>query len=288
MPAKPMLDDVELQNVQKVEAEDEEVLAQHSVPALEGDFLQDLGRRVTRLTLVGVMVGTEAGEQLKTLRLKFRNAEPVTFVSDIATATTVDKVLIEEFAVRELAGKPERFEYEFTLREFLPPPKPEAEEPPPPPPPPPPPAVETGILIVEVTVEGDPNFDFNKVTVTVEGTKEEDGSTFSQTLTNRSENIWTEDPMPLGQFTAKAVITDPPAMSGSAPAAVRAGQTTRAQINLRPGAIIASAFVVHFRFDNSFIEPCMREVLQQVAQRAADPSKADEKLLIVGHTDKTG
>jgi hypothetical protein len=88
-----MLDDVELQHIQKVEAEDQQVLAQHGVPALEGDFLQDLGRRVTRLTLVGVMTGPEAGEQLKTLRLKFRNAEPVSFVSDIATATTVEKVL---------------------------------------------------------------------------------------------------------------------------------------------------------------------------------------------------
>src|SRR6266542_1821712 len=116
------------------------------------------------MTLVVVMIGTEAGEQLKTLRLKFRTAEPVSFVSDIATATTVDKVLIEEFGVRELAGKPERFEYELTLREFLPPPPPEQEEPPPPPPPPPPPAVETGILVVEVNVAGDPNFDFSKVT----------------------------------------------------------------------------------------------------------------------------
>jgi outer membrane protein OmpA-like peptidoglycan-associated protein len=290
MPAKPMLDNVELQIVQKVEAEDEEVLAQHSVPALEGDFLQDLGRRVTRLTLVGVMVGTEAGEQLKTLRLKFRKAEPVSFVSDIATATTVDKVLIEEFAVRELAGKPERFEYEFTLREFLPPPPSEKEEPPPPPPeppPPPPPVVETGTLIVEVTVEGDSNFDFSTVTVTVDGTKD-DGTTLSQTLTNRAENVWTEENMVLGQFTAHAVVNGPSGMSGTAPAQVRAGQTTRAQINLRPGAIIATAFVVHFRFDNAFIEPCMREVLQQVAQRAAAPANVDEKLLIVGHTDKTG
>src|SRR6266498_1252265 len=261
MPAKPMLDDVELQHVQKVEAEDEQVLAQHGVPALEGDFLQDLGRRVTRMTLVGVMIGTEAGEQLKTLRLKFRNAEPVSFVSDIATATTVDKVLIEEFGVRELAGKPERFEYELTLREFLPPPPPEQEEPPPPPPPPPPPAVETGILVVEVNVAGDPNFDFSKVTLSVEGTKD-DGSAFSQTLTNRSENVWTEDPMPLGQFTAKAAV------------------------NLAPGAIIATAFVVHFRFDNAFLEPCMREVLKQVAA-FADANK-DFKLLITGNTDEVG
>src|SRR5262245_16612587 len=119
MTARPMLDGIELQQVQKVEGEDQEVLAQHGVPALEGDFLQDLGRRVTRLSLTGVMTGPEAGEKLKTLRAKFRLATPVPFVTDIATATKVDKVLIEELGVRELAGKPERFEYELTLREFL-------------------------------------------------------------------------------------------------------------------------------------------------------------------------
>src|SRR6185369_15441485 len=162
MPAKPMLDDVELQHVQEVEAEDERVLAQPGVPALAGDFLQDLGRRVTRVILVGVMTGPEAGDQLKTLRLKFRKAEPVSFVSDIATATTVDKVLIEEFGVRELAGKPARYEYQFTLREFLPPPPSVVEEPPPPPPPEPQlPEVETGTLVVEVVVQGQPDFDFS-------------------------------------------------------------------------------------------------------------------------------
>ncbi|MCZ7627051.1 MAG: hypothetical protein M5R38_15915 [Candidatus Methylomirabilis sp.] len=38
MPAKPMLDDIELQLVQDIEAEDEEALAQHGVPALGGTF----------------------------------------------------------------------------------------------------------------------------------------------------------------------------------------------------------------------------------------------------------
>jgi outer membrane protein OmpA-like peptidoglycan-associated protein len=285
MPAKPMLDDVELQQVQKVEAEDEEVLAQHGVPALEGDFLQDLGRRVTRFTLIGVMTGPEAGEKLKTLRLKFRNAEPVTFVADIATATAVGKVLIEEFGVRELAGKPARFEYELTLREFLPAPPPEQEEPPPPPVIPIEPVVDTGVLIVEVIVEGDPNFDFSKVILTVEG-KKDDGTDLNQTLTTRVNNVWTEDKMPPGQFTAKAVVKDPPEMSGSAAAAVRPGATTRVTITLRKGAIIATAFVVHFRFDNAFLEPCMREVLKQVAD-FADANK-DAKLLITGNTDEVG
>jgi DNA circularisation protein N-terminus len=129
MPAKPMLDGVELEYVQQVEAEDQEVLAQHGVPALEGDFLQDLGRSVTRVSLACVIAGPTAGDQLKTLREKFRGAVPVPFVADITTATKVDKVLIEEFGVRELAGKPDRFEYELTLREFIPPPPPQEEAP---------------------------------------------------------------------------------------------------------------------------------------------------------------
>lgn len=283
---RPMLDSVELEQVQKIEAEDQEVLAQHGVPALEGDFLQDLGRRVTRVSLSAVITGAGADERLKTLREKFRSATPVPFVADIATATKVDKVLIEEFGVREVAGKPERFEYELTLREFIPAPKPEQEEPPPPPPPPPDPEVLTGTLIVEVIVEGQPNFDFNKVTVTVEGTKD-DGTTLTpQNLTTRANNIWTEQPMALGQFTVKAVVTDPPAMSGSAAATVRAGQTTQVTITLRPGATIAKAFIIHFRFDRAFVEPCMREVLQQVFRYAE--GHPDEKILIVGHTDLTG
>ncbi|HEY0431696.1 MAG TPA: peptidoglycan-binding protein [Pyrinomonadaceae bacterium] len=285
MPVKPMLDDVELQHVQKVEAEDEQVLAQHGVPALEGDFLQDLGRRVTRFTLVGVMTGPEAGEKLKTLRLKFRKAEPVSFVSDIATATTVGKVLIEEFGVRELAGKPARFEYELTLREFLPPPPPEQEKPPPPPPIPPVPAVDTGTLIVEVNVQGQPNFDFSKVTVTAEK-KNDDGSRPSQNLNTREANVWTEDKMSLGQFTVNAVVNDPPAMSGSAPATVSAGQTAKVTITLRPGAVIAKAFIIHFRFDSAFVEPCMREVMEVVSKYA--DGHPDEKVVVLGHTDLVG
>jgi hypothetical protein len=129
--AKPMLGEVELQLVQKIDTEGDQVLAQHGVPALEGDFFQGLGRRAERLTLDGVLTGPEAGEGLKTLREKFRAAEPISFVADIGTATKVDKVFIEEMGVRDLAGKPERFEYAFALREFLPPPPAQTEEPPP-------------------------------------------------------------------------------------------------------------------------------------------------------------
>jgi hypothetical protein len=216
-PAKPMLDDVELQHVQKVEAEDEQILAQHGVPALEGDFLQDLGRRVTRFTLIGVMVGPDAGEKLKKLRLKFRNAEPVSFVADIATATAVGKVLIEEFGVRELAGKPSRFEYELTLREFLPLPPSETslEQPDP--------DVneqikedasdlgsqqvedisqQMGTLEVQVTIEGGVQ-DYTGIVVLVEAT-EGSGNRVSFLLEEQVNGVYSKSDVPAGEYTASA------------------------------------------------------------------------------------
>ena len=100
MAVKPMLDDLELQLVQQIEADEHQVRAQHAVPALEGDFLQALGCRAERITLTGILTNADeeeaVGEKLKKLREKFRAAEPLPFAADIATATKIDTVLIEE------------------------------------------------------------------------------------------------------------------------------------------------------------------------------------------------
>ncbi len=283
-----MLGDLELQQVQRLETEGDQLLVAHRVPGLEGDFLQGLGRRGSRIALTGVLSGPASGEGLKKLREKFLAAEPVPFVSDIATATKVDEILIEEMEVRDLAGKPERYEYAFVLREFTAPPAEESEEPPPVEPPPPPDEdidELVATLIVEVTVEGDPGFDFAQVTVTVAGTQS-DGALLSRTLTGSAGNAWTEEKFPAGDYTVTALSAGDPEMTGSASAAVRPGETAQAQIDLRPGTVIAKAFIVHFRFDNSFVEPCMRHVLRQVATHARD--NRGEKMLVVGHTDKTG
>ncbi len=139
--------------------------------------------------------------------------------------------------------------------------------------------MDTGTLVVEVTVEGEPNFDFSKVTVTVEGTQD-DGTALSRTLTNRQNNVWTEENMPPGQYLVQAASNP----RGSAQARIRAGQTTPVSVPLRIGAITATQFLVHFRFDKAFVEPCMRPVLRQVADHARNHT--NEKLVIVGHTDK--
>ncbi len=286
MAPRPILGDIELEKVQSIIVDGDQVLVEHGVPALEGDFLQRIGRRAAQINVRGFLTGPEVMEGLKALRDKFRAAEPVPFVADIATATQVGDVLIEEMGVREIAGKPERFEYAFLLREFIPPPATTQIEPPDPVIPPVP-EVENGELIVEVIVEGRPEFDFSTVTVTVEGTEASGADLPLRQLTNRTGNRWTEENFPPGTYVARAVTENPP-MAGSADAQVRAGQQEQVTIILRPDEPknIANAFVVHFHFDKAFIEPCMRMALAQVVDYADNHS--DEKLLIVGHTDESG
>ena len=282
---RPVLGDIELQQVQRIETDADQVWTQHSIPALEGDFFQGLGRKATWVKLSGVLSGAEVQTGLDDLRQKIYAAAPVDFAADITTAIQVNQVLIEEMGVRELAGKAARFEYAFTLREYIEPPDPRQEAPPDDPPPPLPPSLETGTLIVEVIVEGQDNFDFSTVTVTAEGTQD-DGNPISRELTNREDNIWTEEDFPLGNYTIRASSTEPSISPGSTTATVRGGQTTQVQITLRSGGTVAKAFVVHFWFDKAFIEPCMRPVMRQIADYAR--THANEKLLIVGHTDKSG
>ena len=283
---RPMLDDIELEHVQQIDVDGDQVLLDHGVPGLEGDFLQRLERRASVIRLSGVLAGATAQDDLKTLRDRFRSGDPLPFVADIATATRVGEVLIQDLAVRELAGKPARFEYAFLLREYQAPPPPPTPVTPEIPPPPSNRIVEgVGTLIVEVVVEGQPGFDFDRVRVTVRG-QQEDGTDLSRTLTNRTaDNVWEEEEFPVGSYTVEAVAPED-GMSGSEPANVRAGETERVTIVLRAGATVAHAFIVHFTFDRAFVEPCLMRVLRRASNYAA--SHVEEKLVIVGHTDEVG
>jgi len=166
-----MLGDLELQQVQWIDVDEREVVTDHAVPSLEGDFLQRNGRRATRVRLAGTLSGPGVAAGLKGIRDSFRAARPISFAADIATATRLGSVLVECMDVREVAGKPERFEYALTLREYIPPPRLTTEQPPPPPPEPtpPPPPIDSGSLVVEVIVRGQPDFDLSTVVVTAQG-----------------------------------------------------------------------------------------------------------------------
>lgn len=120
-----MLDDLELPLVQEVTTLEKRVLAEHKPPGMAGSLLQNLGRRLTRLSLWGVATGDKAQDFIEKLNEKFRDGKPLPFTADIVAESKLDQVLIEDLSVQELAGKPGRFAYVLILREFIKPVEPE-------------------------------------------------------------------------------------------------------------------------------------------------------------------
>ena len=122
---RPMLDDIELPQVQEITAYDRRMLAEHKPPGMDGSLLQNLGRRPAHLTLWGVKTGPDALEFVETLELKYRAGQAVPFVADIIADAAIEQVVIDDLQWQELAGKPQRFSYVLTLREFIKPVEPE-------------------------------------------------------------------------------------------------------------------------------------------------------------------
>jgi hypothetical protein len=116
---RPMLDDLELPQVQEVATYDRRALAEHKPPGMSGNLLQNLGRRLSRLVLWGVATGPDALGFIQKLDEKFRAAKPVPFTADIVKDAEIETMLIDGLKLQELAGKPERFAYVLTLREFI-------------------------------------------------------------------------------------------------------------------------------------------------------------------------
>jgi len=123
---RPMLDGLELPQVQEICTYDRRSLAEHKPPGMSGNLLQNLGRRPTRLALWGVATGPGALAFTQQLDEKFRAAKAVPFTADISKDSEIELMLIDDLKLQELAGKPERFSYVITLREFIKPVEPEA------------------------------------------------------------------------------------------------------------------------------------------------------------------
>jgi hypothetical protein len=122
---RPMLDDLELPQVQEIAIYERRVLAEHKPPGMDGSLLQNLGRRPLRLTLWGVVTGPESLDFVEQLDGKFRTGQGVPFIADIIADAEVEEVLIDDLQWQELAGKPQRYAYVLTLREHIEPVEPE-------------------------------------------------------------------------------------------------------------------------------------------------------------------
>lgn len=121
-----MLDDVALPLVQHLRTDEEHAWITYQVPGLDGAHQQHAGRRPLLITVVGMLADTVSLEALAGLRSRFQAGEPVPFTADIATATTVQSVVIDDLRVTEVAGRPQQYRYVLRLVEHVPPPPPAA------------------------------------------------------------------------------------------------------------------------------------------------------------------
>jgi hypothetical protein len=116
---RPMLDDLELPQVQEIATLDQRVLAEQRAPGMDGSLLQNMGRRPARVALWGVATGPDALGFVGKLDGKFRDGKPVPFVADIVADAEIEQMVIDDLRVQELAGKPQRYAYVLTLREYI-------------------------------------------------------------------------------------------------------------------------------------------------------------------------
>ena len=137
MTVRPVLGDWEIPRVDRIEADERRRLVELPVPGRVGSLYQDLSSAPTRIAIRGSIFGDEDRDQfLDEVRAKFQAGEPVTFVADIVTATSVQYVVVETLEVVESGARPDELSYFIVLRE----------SPPPPPPPDPLGALDAGLL----------------------------------------------------------------------------------------------------------------------------------------------
>jgi hypothetical protein len=120
-----MLDDLELPQVQEIAVHERRILAEHKPPGMAGSLLQNMGRRPSHVTLWGVVTGPEATAFVEELDARYRAGDPVPFVADVLADAEIEQMVIDDLQWQEVAGRPQRFSYVLTLREYIEPVEPE-------------------------------------------------------------------------------------------------------------------------------------------------------------------
>jgi hypothetical protein len=111
--------------VQEITTYERRVLAEHKPPGMSGSLLQNMGRRPTHFLLWGVATGPDALQFIQKLNDKFQAGKPLSFTADISAQAEIDRVIIDNLQVQDLAGKSKRYAYVLTLREYIQPVEPE-------------------------------------------------------------------------------------------------------------------------------------------------------------------
>ena len=116
---RPMLDDLELPNVQEIRGHDQRVLAEHQPPGMEGSLFQNMGRRPTNLILWGIAAGPDSLDFVERMNPLFHANQAVPFIGDIVADAEIENVIINNLQWREVAGKPSHYLYVLDLHELM-------------------------------------------------------------------------------------------------------------------------------------------------------------------------
>ncbi|MBP0445845.1 hypothetical protein J8J14_13780 [Roseomonas sp. SSH11] len=124
MTATPLLGDISLSRIQRIEHAVDGGFLGARVLGLAGDVQEGAGRGSHHIHIQGVLAGEGAAGELETLQRAAASGEELTFAADIATALELGKVVILRLRVAETAGHPGLYGYELLLAESppLPPP----------------------------------------------------------------------------------------------------------------------------------------------------------------------
>jgi hypothetical protein len=116
---RPMLDDVELPQVQSVTSRDVRALSEYVPVGGDGSVLQDLGRAATEIVVVGVATDDAVQPLVTRLDGVVRSGTPVSFVADVTAGSRLQQVLVEDASFAEVAGRPDEQRYLLVLREHI-------------------------------------------------------------------------------------------------------------------------------------------------------------------------
>ena len=130
MKIKPMIGEYEVPGLERIGAAERRRIKEIPVPGLNGSYHQDLGQHPLALVLEGSVQGDDVREGfLSSVRDLFNKGEPVDFVADIVTATSIEKMIVSGLRVDEQADAPDALRYAITLVQYTePPPEPGPED----------------------------------------------------------------------------------------------------------------------------------------------------------------
>lgn len=116
--------DIRLERLHEIRTLERTAFVRHSIPGLDGNIVQDMGRDSVRLQISGIFYGSTAQEDVEALRAVYTAREPVDFLAEIVGEAYFAQVLLERFEVVQAAGEPDQFSYTLTVAEFVVPPEP--------------------------------------------------------------------------------------------------------------------------------------------------------------------